>query len=161
MVRLNSGIFWNFDPRKWNFNPNSSNCRALKIILNDTKVESIPWELNNENSLLNSCVGVWVGGHHRANFSYRVKMMVSIIYLGRIYPKKDFFITLGCLSRKSISHQPNHWYKNMSWNIDFHFIYSKMDSKTLWRWWHTVYSRMYMIMIMPVVVILAHLLHGG
>ena len=37
------------------------------MIYNDTKLEPISWELNLENPLFNFCVGVWVGGHPRAN----------------------------------------------------------------------------------------------
>ena len=75
MIRLKSGIFWIFDFSKWRSNLTSSNCRALKIILNDTKPEPISWELFIENPILNFCVGVWVGGYHRANFSYRYRRM--------------------------------------------------------------------------------------
>ena len=40
---------------------NSSDCRASKIIWNDTKVEPISWEPKRENLISNFCVGVWVG----------------------------------------------------------------------------------------------------
>ena len=36
VFRLNSGIFCNFEPREWNLNLNSSDCRASKIIFNIT-----------------------------------------------------------------------------------------------------------------------------
>ena len=56
--RLNSGIFRIFEPSLGNFNLNGSDCRASKIIWNDTKLEAIPWEFNVENPLFNFCVGV-------------------------------------------------------------------------------------------------------
>ena len=71
--RLNSGIFRIFDPREWNLNLNSSDCRASKIIWNVTKLGPISWELNIEYPIFNFCVGVWVGEHHRANFSHKPK----------------------------------------------------------------------------------------
>ena len=37
---------------------NSSDCRASKIIFNDTQLEPISWELNVGNQLLNFCVFV-------------------------------------------------------------------------------------------------------
>ena len=43
-------------------NLNSSDCRALKIIQNDTKLESISWELKIEKRFLNFCVGKTVRG---------------------------------------------------------------------------------------------------
>ena len=46
---------------------NSSDCRASKIITNDTEAEAISWVPNTENSLFNFCVGVWVGGPPRQN----------------------------------------------------------------------------------------------
>ena len=73
ITRLISGIFRIFDPREWNLNLNSSDCRASKIIWNDTKLGPISWELNIEYPTFNFCVGVWVGGHHRANFLHRSK----------------------------------------------------------------------------------------
>ena len=51
-------------------NLNSSDCRASKIIQNDTKLDPISWEPNIENEIFIFCVGVWVGGHPPANFSY-------------------------------------------------------------------------------------------
>ena len=68
MNRLNSGIFRIFELREWNLNLNSSDCRASKIIYNDTKLEPIPWEQTRENSLLNFCVGVSVRGHDGTKF---------------------------------------------------------------------------------------------
>ena len=50
-------------------NLNSSDCRASKIIFNDSKLEPISWELNVGNQLLNFCVGVGVGGHDATNFT--------------------------------------------------------------------------------------------
>ena len=58
MSRLNSGNFRIFEPSEWNLNLNSSDCRASKIIYNDTKLEPISWELNLKNPLFNFCVGV-------------------------------------------------------------------------------------------------------
>ena len=63
--RLNSGIFETFELSAWNIYLNSSDCRASKIIKNDTKFEPISWELSSENSLLNLCVGESVGGKSR------------------------------------------------------------------------------------------------
>ena len=63
IARLNSGNLRTFE---CNLNLNSSDCRALKIIFNDTKLESISWELNIINRLLDFCVGVLVGGHPRS-----------------------------------------------------------------------------------------------
>ena len=56
-------------------NLNSSDCRASKTFSNDTKLETIPWELDIENPLFNLCVGVWVGGHPPANLSHTSKVM--------------------------------------------------------------------------------------
>ena len=58
MSRLNTGNFRIFEPSEWNLNLNSSDCRASKIIYNDTKLEPISWELNLKNPLFNFCVGV-------------------------------------------------------------------------------------------------------
>ena len=52
---------------------NGSDCRAAKIISNDTKLETISWELNAANPIFIVCVGVRVGGHPRENFSQRLK----------------------------------------------------------------------------------------
>ena len=68
MIRLNSGTFWSFDLSKWKSNRTCSDCRASKIIANDTKPEPISLELNIENRIFNFCVGVWVGGHEATNF---------------------------------------------------------------------------------------------
>ena len=70
MTTLNSEIFRIFELSEWNINLNSSKCRALKIISNDTKLEPISWELNYENPLFNFCVGVWVRGQDGTNFSH-------------------------------------------------------------------------------------------
>ena len=51
---------------------NSSDWRASKIIRNDIKLEPISWELNLKKPF-KFCVGVWVGGHPRANFPDRPK----------------------------------------------------------------------------------------
>ena len=67
------GVFRIFEPSEWNLNLNRSDCRASKIIQNDIKLELIPWKLSIQNPILNFCVGVWVSGLHRANFSYRLK----------------------------------------------------------------------------------------
>ena len=66
--RLNSGNFGIFEHSVWNKNLNSWNFGAQKIIWNDSKHELISWELKMENQLFDSCVGVGVGGHPRANF---------------------------------------------------------------------------------------------
>ena len=58
MIRFNSGIFRIFDPREWNLNLKSSDCRASKIVSNDTKLQPISWYLKIENRLFNFCVGV-------------------------------------------------------------------------------------------------------
>ena len=50
-----------FELSEWNLNLNL-NYRASKILLTDTKLESISWELKNKNPLFHFCVGVWVGG---------------------------------------------------------------------------------------------------
>ena len=68
MVRLNSGIFGTFELSECNINLNSSGCRALKIIKNDTKLEPISWGPRSENPIFNFCVGVWVGGNPREVF---------------------------------------------------------------------------------------------
>ena len=73
MCRLNSGIYRIFELSVRNLNLKSLDCRASKIISNDTKLEEIPWELDVENPLFNFCVGVWVGGHPPANFSHASK----------------------------------------------------------------------------------------
>ena len=57
MTRLNPGIFGFFGPSEWILNMKSSDCKASKIIFNDTKVEAIFWELNIVNVLFNFCVG--------------------------------------------------------------------------------------------------------
>ena len=77
MSRLNSGIFWSFDLIKLKSNMTSSDCRASKIIWNDTKLEPISWEQNAGNPLFIVCVGVWVGGHPLTNFSHRPKEWFS------------------------------------------------------------------------------------
>ena len=59
MGRLNSVIFRIFRLGAWNLNLNSSDCRASKIISNNTKLEAIPRELDVENPLFSFCVGVW------------------------------------------------------------------------------------------------------
>ena len=59
MARLNSGIFRIFRLGAWNLNLNNSDCRASKIISNNTKLEAIPRELDVENPLFSFCVGVW------------------------------------------------------------------------------------------------------
>ena len=71
--RLNSGNFRIFEPSEWNFNLNSSNYRASKIIYNDIKLDPISWELNLINPLFNFCLTVWVGGHPWANLWPRSK----------------------------------------------------------------------------------------
>ena len=43
---------------------------AQIVISNDTKPKPIPWELSIKNLIFNFFVGVWVGGHSRANFSH-------------------------------------------------------------------------------------------
>ena len=63
MIRMNSGIFRNFELSIWNLKLNSLDCRAWKIISNDIKLEPISWELNLKNQLFNFCVGFWVDGH--------------------------------------------------------------------------------------------------
>ena len=68
--RLNSGIFTIFELSELNLNLNSSDCRARKIISNDTKLEAIPWELDDGNPLFKFCVGVWVRGQDGTNFSH-------------------------------------------------------------------------------------------
>ena len=59
--RLNFGNFRIFELSVGNLNLNSFECRALKIMSNDTELESVSWDLNIENTLFKSCVGVWVG----------------------------------------------------------------------------------------------------
>ena len=68
MSRLNSGIFRIFEFSEWSLKLNSSDCRASKIIGNDTKVELISWEPNKENLFLNFCVGVCIGEHPPSSF---------------------------------------------------------------------------------------------
>ena len=70
MIRLNSGILMIFEPIERNLNLNASDCRASKIIPNDTKLEPISWELNLKNPLFNFCLGVWVRGHDATNVSH-------------------------------------------------------------------------------------------
>ena len=50
-----------------NINLNTLDCRASKIIKNDTNF------LGNENPILNFYVGIWVGGHPPANVSHGSK----------------------------------------------------------------------------------------
>ena len=59
--RLNSQNFRILEFGEWNFNLKSSDCRALKIIWNDTKLEWISWILNIKNTLFKFCVGVLEG----------------------------------------------------------------------------------------------------
>ena len=61
IYRLISGIFRIYEPSEWILNLNSSNCRALKIIFNDTELEPVSWELKFKNTLFNFCAGVGVG----------------------------------------------------------------------------------------------------
>ena len=70
ITRLNSGNFGIFYLVEPIINLDGSVCRAWKIISNDTKISIIPWEPDIQNSFLNICVGVWVSGQPRANFSY-------------------------------------------------------------------------------------------
>ena len=42
-----------------------SDCRASEIMLNDTKLEPISWELKIGNPISNVCLGVWVCGRCR------------------------------------------------------------------------------------------------
>ena len=65
--RLNSGNFGIFYASESIYILNSSACRALKIISNDSKIGTISWDLKGENRCFNFCVGQNVGG-----FSYRL-----------------------------------------------------------------------------------------
>ena len=58
IIRLNFGIFMIFEPSERNLNLNTSDCRASKMILNDTNLDPIPWELNIENPRFSIGVGV-------------------------------------------------------------------------------------------------------
>ena len=90
MIRLNSGILKIFEPSEWNLNLNSSDCRTSKIIQNDTELEPISWEPNRKNSLFNSCVGVWVGGHARTHLLMSMPpwcVMVKIWFWMKNRPK--------------------------------------------------------------------------
>ena len=71
--RLNSGILRIFKLREWNLNLNSSDCRASKIICNDSNLDAIPWKLNIENPRFSICVSVWVGRNPPTNLSYGSK----------------------------------------------------------------------------------------
>ena len=51
MDRLNSGIFTISELSELNLNLNDSDCRTQTIISNDTKLEAIPWELDDGNPL--------------------------------------------------------------------------------------------------------------
>ena len=66
----NPGIQRFVNTREWNLNMKYSDCRASKIIWNDTKLGPVFLELNIENTLLSICVGVSVGGHLPTNFLY-------------------------------------------------------------------------------------------
>ena len=58
--RLNSGIFMIFEPWKRNLNLNAWDCRASKIIRNDSKLEPISWERRKSNfQVLRGCLGRW------------------------------------------------------------------------------------------------------
>ena len=70
IVRLNSGIFRILELSELNLNLNSLDCKASKIISNDTPLEPISWELNVGNQCFNFCVGVGVGGQDATNFSH-------------------------------------------------------------------------------------------
>ena len=69
IVRLNSGNFRIFELIYWNSDRNSSNCRASKIIPNDTKLDTISLGLNMRNPFCNICVAVGVRGPDAANFT--------------------------------------------------------------------------------------------
>ena len=58
IIRLNSGIFRIFELSAYKLNPIRSDCRASKIILNDTRVEPISWEPKREYPLFTFDVGV-------------------------------------------------------------------------------------------------------
>ena len=60
---------------------NNWDCRASKILWNDTKAEPISWEINIENSIFNFCVGVWVGEYPRQIFHIDEKMPKEIPHL--------------------------------------------------------------------------------
>ena len=68
IIRLNFGIFMIFERSERNLNLNASDCRASKIIPNDTKLEPISWELTIKNPILNFCVGIRVSEHSSAYF---------------------------------------------------------------------------------------------
>ena len=84
IIRLNSGIFRIFEPIRWNLNLNNSDCRAWKIIQNDTKAESIPWEMNIENPKFYFCVGVWLGGHPRLTGSLTRRVTIILVTGSRL-----------------------------------------------------------------------------
>ena len=48
-------------------------CRALKIISNDIKIGTIPWDFKVENPRFNFCVGENVGGQLATNFLNKSK----------------------------------------------------------------------------------------
>ena len=52
-----------FEPSERNLNLNAWDCRASKIIPNDTKLEPISWDPVFGNPIFNFCVGGGVGGH--------------------------------------------------------------------------------------------------
>ena len=53
----------------------AEDCRALKIISNDTKLEQIFWVSKIENPLFKVCVGAWVGGQNHP----RKTLLLSLI----------------------------------------------------------------------------------
>ena len=73
MSGLNSGILRIFELSEFHIKLNDSDCRAWKIISNDTLIEPISWELLVENQNFNLRVGVWVGGQPSTNFKYFFK----------------------------------------------------------------------------------------
>ena len=77
-MRLNSRNLRILELNNSNFNLKSSDGRSSKTISNDTKLGPISWELVIENLFFNFCVGVWVGGYPRENFSH--DCMISSIY---------------------------------------------------------------------------------
>ena len=80
-----------FELSECKLNLNLSDCRASKIIWNDTKVDPISWEPSEENPL-KFCVGISVGGHpHEIRKDFDISRIRMIYWISSKFskPKKS------------------------------------------------------------------------
>ena len=75
-----------------------SDCRASKIIWNDTKLEPVSWVLNIENHLFSIYVGVWVRGRMRQTFDIYKKIRKKILHL--LISMSSWWVTMQMLNQE-------------------------------------------------------------